>query len=212
VEEVWKKVPVNGYEDFYVVSNLGRVGRVRRGQRVKPLEPYLVQGYPQVRLSNRKHSRTPKSIEVHKLVALAFLSSDPVNETRWVNHRDGDKENNRLENLEYVTPKENTHHVYRTGAHGNQKGQHNRYAISEEEERLRTELSEFVVLLLEEAPNLRRLAAAAIGIHEQQVSVERLRELEIGRLLILIHSLRGSVNIALRHRNVSRAISLGDRR
>lgn len=50
---------------------------------------------------------------VHRLVAQAFIPNP--NGHRYVNHKDGDKKNNKLDNLEWVSPKENTAHAYSMG-------------------------------------------------------------------------------------------------
>lgn len=111
--EIWKSIP--SYEGLYEVSNYGSIrsltykkanGPTRNGRLLK----YHINagGYKQVVLS--KHGlKTPKTI--HRLVALAFLGES----TLQVNHKDGDKQNNHLSNLEYVTPKQNIHHAIHMG-------------------------------------------------------------------------------------------------
>ena len=64
-------------------------------------------GYRGVSLGNRKQAT------VHSLVMLAFVGSRP--EGAWINHRNGDKTDNRLANLEYCTPKQNAEHAVHTG-------------------------------------------------------------------------------------------------
>lgn len=119
IEEEWR--PVTGYEGLYSVSNFGRVksesivvtdrlGRSHRiiGQIKIPAENEW--GYLWVTLTKdgmRKHHK------VHRLVAQAFLQKDDGKE--FVNHKDGNKTNNNVENLEWVTSKENQQHAFRTG-------------------------------------------------------------------------------------------------
>lgn len=97
---IWK--PVKGLEDKYEVSNTGLV-------RTKPriLKPYPAKkgGHHQINLGT--HRRT----YVHRLVAEAFLMTDP--DRPWVNHKNGDPSDNRVENLEWCTPGENIAHGYR---------------------------------------------------------------------------------------------------
>jgi len=68
-------------------------------------------GYLRVRLYNRKLER--KALSVHRLVATAFLNN-PEN-LPCVNHKDGNKLNNHVDNLEWVTHSDNTKHGFSTG-------------------------------------------------------------------------------------------------
>lgn len=108
--ERWKAV--EGYEDLYAVSNLGRVKRlagVRTGKEriLKPWMTNFGQGYPVVALSRK--SKVRKRL-VHRLVAEAFILN-PENKPQ-VNHKDGDAKNNRSDNLEWVSNRDNTIHAY----------------------------------------------------------------------------------------------------
>jgi hypothetical protein len=114
VNEIWK--PVVGYSGIYSVSNLGNVRReVGFGcpvQRI--LHPSIIGvGYPAVSLSSAKTSKPAKTKSVHRLVAAAFIG--PCPDGLQVNHKNGKKPDNRPENLEYVTPRENTRHGFRNG-------------------------------------------------------------------------------------------------
>lgn len=108
--EIWK--PVKGYEDYYEISNLGNI-------RSKP--QYIKQrtnerGYHMVELYDRKGGR--KTALVHRLVAEAFLEMpDNLKNEKdiQVNHIDGVKSNNRLENLEYCNQSHNMKEAYRLG-------------------------------------------------------------------------------------------------
>ena len=121
MEEKW--LPVKGYEGLYAVSNKGRVKsidrKVRRksdgalvSKRGKYLKGHIIEkGYHQVMLS-KNGVRVPKL--VHRLVLETFM---PVfNEGLEVNHKDLNKRNNALDNLEWVTPQENTRHAWANGA------------------------------------------------------------------------------------------------
>lgn len=106
MEEQWKSVI--GYEGQYEVSSLGRVKSVQRkaknnhGVRTVPECMMKIQhsptGYCQVVLC--KNGQNHKSQFIHRLVAQAFLEN-PDNLTE-VNHKDEDKTNNRVENLEWI--------------------------------------------------------------------------------------------------------------
>lgn len=105
--EVWKDI--QGYEGTYQVSNLGRVRSYKKGKE-SVLKPIVAsKGYTQVALYTND---IPKRLRVHRLVAETFLSNEenkPV-----VNHINGIKNDNRLENLEWNTHGENIRHAVRT--------------------------------------------------------------------------------------------------
>lgn len=107
VREEWR--PVFGFEGLYEVSDQGRVrGIPRCGSHGQPLRPSTRgNGYKFVCLSaNGVVTGHP----VHRLVARAFV---PVDDGRqMVNHRNGDKADNRAVNLEWVTHGENMHHAF----------------------------------------------------------------------------------------------------
>lgn len=110
-EEIWKKL--DGWE--YEVSNQGRVRRVRRAAahgRGKPaLSQKDINGYRQVGLyRNAKQSY----VMVHRLVLEVFVGPAPSDKHQG-NHKNGKKADNRVENLEWVTQRENQLHAYRTG-------------------------------------------------------------------------------------------------
>lgn len=123
-KEVWKDVV--GYEGLYQVSNLGRVRSFeRKGTFTKiKVQETVKGGYKRVNLY--KNGRLKKML-VHRLVAEAFLGTP--DKDMQVNHINGIVDDNRLENLEWVTVKENANHkttvlnkkprgVYRAGKYG----------------------------------------------------------------------------------------------
>ena len=111
--EIWKDI--EGYEGLYQVSNLGRVksldkkrlnsDAIIKGKILKPWDNS--HGYLQVKFLKDGTKKMPK---VHRLVAQAFLRSD--NERNFVNHIDGNKSNNNIDNLEWVTKRENNCHYH----------------------------------------------------------------------------------------------------
>jgi hypothetical protein len=119
-DEVW--VPIQGFEDAYQVSNMGRVRSVPRirkngvgyrrvsGKIIRPSRSSRCRGYLAVHLSLCSKVITTT---VHKLVAAAFISNPLVKP--MVNHKDGNKLNNHVGNLEWVTARENGEHAARLG-------------------------------------------------------------------------------------------------
>lgn len=105
IEEIWKDIL--GYEGLYQVSNLGRVKSFPRPGNWKEriLNPIINKGYLHVGL--RKDGKE-KRFRVHRLVVEAFLGKIP--DGFVVNHINEIKSDNRLENLEIVTQKENVNH------------------------------------------------------------------------------------------------------
>jgi hypothetical protein len=121
-EEEWKPVPIKQFEGLYEVSSHGRLkacpkttsdGRRLAERIVKPTK--LVSGYLQFKLYNDGFRI---NINAHKLVAITFgliyWNEHSLTELQ-INHKDGNKENNSVSNLEACTPSENVLHAYRTG-------------------------------------------------------------------------------------------------
>src|SRR5688572_18958949 len=107
-DEVWR--PVVEFPEHYEVSNHGRVrraagGRGSRPGRIRVPVTNPVNGYQAVVLSVARH-RLGRSI--HRMVAQAFLEDDRGGEALQVNHRDGNRTNNHVGNLEWVTSQENS--------------------------------------------------------------------------------------------------------
>jgi hypothetical protein len=103
----WRNI--RGYEGHYQVSSTGQVRSLKRGGRL--MSPAVSRtGYYQVNLYLEGRV---KHFYVHRLVAAAFIK--PIPEGMEVNHKDGDKSNNDVDNLEIVTAEENLRHARETG-------------------------------------------------------------------------------------------------
>mgnify|MGYP007071663155 CR=1 FL=1 len=106
--KTWK--PVSGYENEYEVSDSGDVKRIKGGKGAvigRILKPYLNQsGYMYVTLTKQC---VQTDFLLHRIVAAAFLGGSNFQ----INHKDGNKKNNSISNLEYVTISENLLHATR---------------------------------------------------------------------------------------------------
>ena len=118
-QEIWK--PIKNYENFYEVSNFGRVrsvdrtiyfknGKGSRKYKGQILKQKYHNGYAMVNLNKNKDL---KVLYVHRLVAETFL--DNPNEYKCVNHIDGIKANNASDNLEWCTSAYNNRHARENG-------------------------------------------------------------------------------------------------
>ena len=115
--EEWKEI--NGYNGLYSISNVGRVrsyiqlknNEIVKSHVPKIILPSLTNGYLGVSLISPK--REKNRVNIHRLVATHFIPN-PEHKPQ-VNHKNGDKLDNSVENLEWVTASENQKHAYRTG-------------------------------------------------------------------------------------------------
>lgn len=107
--EIW--MPVIGYEGWYEISNFGDVRRIAKSRgavvgRVIAQTFNKYRGYYSVSLHKR---RKTKRVAIHILLMETFVGKRPEGYT--INHKDGNKINNKLENLEYCTKSENSYHA-----------------------------------------------------------------------------------------------------
>lgn len=123
MEEIWKDI--KDYEGLYQISNLGNikskgkqiVGKITRRKinrikkdKIKKIYSRGISKYMSVLLCK---NNKPRNFYIHKLLAQTFIDN-PLNKSE-VNHIDGNKFNNSLNNLEWVTHKENMQHAWKIG-------------------------------------------------------------------------------------------------
>jgi hypothetical protein len=106
---IWKKI--KEYPD-YSVSNTGLIKSHKFGKE-RILKSSLARGYEQNIIRANKKSIT---VKIHRLVANHFL--EIITGKNFVNHKDGNKKNNNVKNLEWCTPKENGSHASKNGLMG----------------------------------------------------------------------------------------------
>ena len=118
-EEIWKDI--KGYEGYYIISNFGRVKSLDRYiERIDGKSNFVKSRFIAIQYNKRNNvymvmlnkngKRT--AFNLHQLVAKNFIpSDDPIHKTT-VNHIDGDRSNNRVDNLEWDTYSENLKHAY----------------------------------------------------------------------------------------------------
>ena len=111
MEEIWKDIV--GYEGIYEISNLGRIRtfNYKNTNNVEIMKNFI-DGSGYIKISLCKNG-IKKQYFIHRLVAQAFIPN--LKNKRTVNHKDGNKLNNCVGNLEWVTCEENIHHAWKNG-------------------------------------------------------------------------------------------------
>lgn len=119
MKEIWKDI--NGYNGMYQVSNLGRIYSKPRLVERKGYKPYWTKEkisygilykvgyYISFFYDGKKYKRE----YVHRIVAKHFIKN--IHNKPTVNHKDGNKLNNRVDNLEWATYSENNKHAFEKG-------------------------------------------------------------------------------------------------
>ena len=127
-DELWK--PVIGYEGIFEVSDKGNLKRLLENGKERILKGYEnCNGY---RATVLCVNHVPKSKLIHRLVAEAFIPN-PDNLPQ-INHIDGNKKNNSVENLEWCDSKHNINHAWSNGLHRIPNGTNNpRHKLTEDQ-------------------------------------------------------------------------------
>lgn len=112
--EIWKDVI--GYEGYYQVSNNGKVKSLLSNKILKCRIKDNLYNYVGLYKKNKINNHY-----IHRLVAINFIHNHENKKT--VNHKNGNKNDNRIENLEWATQSENNYHAYRClGKKGSESG------------------------------------------------------------------------------------------
>ena len=119
-KEFWK--PIKDYEGLYDVSNFGRVRSVRRNKVMKGVS--RKDGYVSCNLICDGKA---KNKLIHRIVAETFIPNPK--EKSEVNHIDGNKQNNTVKNLQWVTPSENQRHAIKIGLRKGSRLQNGGYVL-----------------------------------------------------------------------------------
>ena len=113
--EFWADID-NTYKKHYQISTFGRIKSFKKGHE-KILKPFVDKdGYLSIALSKDGKIR---KFKIHRLVAQAFIAN--LEDKPQINHRDGNKMNNHVDNLEWNTNRENNLHAIRIGLRKYQK-------------------------------------------------------------------------------------------
>ena len=114
---MYKTKSIPGYEGIYSINEYGEIFTTHNRNGVKHLKQYKKKnGYVQVVLVKNK---VKSYVSIHRLVATVFLENDK--HYKQVNHKDGNKENNHVSNLEWCSISQNMIHAYKNGLNSRSK-------------------------------------------------------------------------------------------
>ena len=153
--EEWK--PIEGAEDGYMVSNMGRVKGVR-----KPIIRQHDNGLGYLQCKIKMKEGRARFLKVHRMVATAFIPN-PHGKPE-INHIDGNKANNAVSNLEWVTHSENVRKGWENGQFEKAREASRANMIGNSLKRMKIQRSDGVTFESQTA------AAAALGVNQSCIS------------------------------------------
>lgn len=129
-QEIWKDV--KGFEGRFSISSFGRLmshnGRLKGSHILTPAIDIL--GYY---MTNLRSAPVNRKVRIHTLVAENFLINPHLSVRQTVNHIDGNKLNNRVDNLEWISAAENCAHAVRIGLYDIKGSKHPAAKVNENE-------------------------------------------------------------------------------
>lgn len=135
MEEIWKDIP--GYEGLYQVSTLGKIKSLPKKWIVRNGGTHITKefirngeigrgGYLYINLCKRSK---PKTFLIHRIIAQTFIFN--LGNKPCINHKDGNKLNNNVENLEWCTYSENHKHAYKLRLMNREGERHHLHKLTE---------------------------------------------------------------------------------
>jgi len=132
MQEIWKDI--ENYEGLYKISNFGNIKAMPKkagfNNRKEKLLKYKINQFGYLTIGLCKNSKR-KWFMIHRLIANAFISS--IKNKPQVNHKDGNKQNNHIDNLEWCTSSENLKHAFKIGLRNGNGEKHSQHKLKNED-------------------------------------------------------------------------------
>lgn len=124
IDEIWVPIKIKELEDYYEISSCGRIRNKYTNKILK--QSIDKQGYSHISLARKKKKPLRyKQFSVHRLVAIHFIPNPNPEVLTTVNHKDFNKSNNCVDNLEWMSMEDNIHHAAINGKYKAKLGEEN---------------------------------------------------------------------------------------